>query len=259
MKHRTLLGILCIVLALVTVFLVAPLLTNVMNGRTKIIRAVGPIAKGQMLTAADFETADVGAYNMPANVIKDATKVIGLYAAVDIVPGSYILPSMVTNESVKAADVITRLEDGEYAITIGFPSFASGFAGQLTNGDIIRLCAYDNKTQRTVVLAGFEHTQIITTVIGSGLNKDEIEPNEDGTYTYPSALMLKVNELQSRLIIEYINRYGSLHIVFLCHRDDEHAEEYMERQKVILAELEKAYYGPTEEETTPQVIEQPEA
>ena len=255
MKHRVLLGIICIILALVTVFLVAPLVTNLMNGRTTIIRAVGTIQKGQMLTAADFETATVGAYNLPANVVKDVTKVIGLYAAVDIVPGSYILPSMVTKESIKAADVITRMEDGEYAITIGFPSFAAGFAGQLTNGDIVRLCAYDTKTQKTVILPGFEHTQIITTVIGSGLNKDEIEPNEDGTYTYPSALMLKVNDLQSKLIVEYMHKYGSLHIIFLCHRDDEKAEEYMNRQKTILAEMEAAYNGQGEE-TTPQVIDQ---
>ena len=73
--NRTVIGIICIVVALAICFGIAPLVNRLSDGKTKIVRLIRDISAGATITEADIEVADVGSYNLPTGVIKDKAQV----------------------------------------------------------------------------------------------------------------------------------------------------------------------------------------
>lgn len=93
MKNRTIIGIICIVLALVVTFAVAPLVNKLADNRTDIVRLTGDVVQGHMISDTDIEIVTVGSYNLPTDVITKKEDVLGKFAAVDLKKGDYLLPS----------------------------------------------------------------------------------------------------------------------------------------------------------------------
>lgn len=75
--NRTVIGIICIVVALAICFGIAPLVNRLSDGKTKIVRLTRDISAGATITEADIEVVDVGSYNLPIGVIKDKAQVVG--------------------------------------------------------------------------------------------------------------------------------------------------------------------------------------
>ena len=71
MKNRTIIGIGCIVLALLIAFVIAPLVNKAADSRVDILRLTKDITQGHKITDADLETVTVGSYNLPADVLTD--------------------------------------------------------------------------------------------------------------------------------------------------------------------------------------------
>lgn len=84
MKNRTIIGIICIVLALVVTFAVAPLVNKIADYRTDIVRLTGDVVQGHMISDTDIEVVTVGSYNLPTDVITKKEDVLGKFAAVDL-------------------------------------------------------------------------------------------------------------------------------------------------------------------------------
>ena len=55
-NNRTIIGIVCIVLALVVTFGVSPLVNRISDQKTDIVRVKNTIERGQQITANDLET-----------------------------------------------------------------------------------------------------------------------------------------------------------------------------------------------------------
>lgn len=58
-NNRTIIGIVCIVLALVVTFGVAPLVNRISDQKTDIVRVKNTIERGQQITANDLEIVRV--------------------------------------------------------------------------------------------------------------------------------------------------------------------------------------------------------
>ena len=58
--NRTVIGIICIVVALAICFGIAPLVNRLSDGKTKIVRLTRDISAGATITEADIEVVDVG-------------------------------------------------------------------------------------------------------------------------------------------------------------------------------------------------------
>ena len=69
MKNRTIIGIICIVLALVVTFAVAPLVNKLADSRIDIVRITRDVTRGHMIGENDVEVVSVGAHNLPTNVL----------------------------------------------------------------------------------------------------------------------------------------------------------------------------------------------
>jgi pilus assembly protein CpaB len=245
LKNRTIIGIVCIVLALVVTFAVAPLVNKLSDSRTDIVRLKNDIVQGHMIQESDIEVVTVGSTGLPTNIITKKEAVVGKFAACDLKANTDLLQSMISDKSDSADDVFHTLDGKKQAISITISSFAGGLSGKLENGDIVSLVIFENETNKTTIPGGLTYVKVITTTTAEGFDKDELTPNEDGTYELPTTLTLLVNPTQAKMLVEYENR-GVIHADLVYRGDSKTAQKFLDAQDLyfeMLAEKE-------DEETT---------
>ena len=245
MKNRTIIGIVCIVLALVVTFAVAPLVNKLSDSRSDIVRLKNDIVQGHMIQESDIEVVTVGSTGLPTNIITKKEAVVGKFAACDLKANTDLLQSMISDKSDSADDVFHTLDGKKQAISITISSFAGGLSGKLENGDIVSLVIFENETNEATIPGGLTYVKVITTTTAEGFDKDELTPNEDGTYELPTTLTLLVNPTQAKMLVEYENR-GVIHADLVYRGDSKTAQKFLDAQDLyfeMLAEKE-------DEETT---------
>ena len=240
MKNRTIIGIVCIVLALVVTFAVAPLVNKLSDSRTDIVRLKNDIVQGHMIQESDIEVVTVGSTGLPTNIITKKEAVVGKFAACDLKANTDLLQSMISDKSDSADDVFHTLDGKKQAISITISSFAGGLSGKLENGDIVSLVIFENETNEATIPGGLTYVKVITTTTAEGFDKDELTPNEDGTYELPTTLTLLVNSTQAKMLVEYENR-GVIHADLVYRGDSKTAQKFLDAQDLyfeMLAEKE---------------------
>ena len=240
MKNRTIIGIVCIVLALVVTFAVAPLVNKLSDSRTDIVRLKSDIVQGHMIQESDIEVVTVGSTGLPTNIITKKEAVVGKFAACDLKANTDLLQSMISDKSDSADDVFHTLDGKKQAISITISSFAGGLSGKLENGDIVSLVIFENETNEATIPGGLTYVKVITTTTAEGFDKDELTPNEDGTYELPTTLTLLVNPTQAKMLVEYENR-GVIHADLVYRGDSKTAQKFLDAQDLyfeLLAEKE---------------------
>lgn len=245
MKNRTIIGIVCIVLALGVTFAVAPLVNKLSDSRADIVRLKSDIAQGHMIQESDIEVVTVGSTGLPTNIITKKEAVVGKFAACDLKANTDLLQTMISDKSDSADDVFHTLDGKKQAISITISSFAGGLSGKLENGDIVSLVIFENETNEATIPGGLTYVKVITTTTAEGFDKDELTPNEDGTYELPTTLTLLVNPTQAKMLVEYENR-GVIHADLVYRGDSKTAQKFLDAQDLyfeMLAEKE-------DEETT---------
>lgn len=236
MKNRTIIGIVCIVLALILTFAIAPLVNKMAESRVDIVRMKNDVIQGHQISENDVETVKVGGYNLPANVILIKESVVGRFATTDLKAGDYLLPSKLTTTSDKANDVFRTLNGDKQAISITIQTFAGGLSGKLENGDIVQLVVYENDTSRAIMPGALTYVRVITTTTAEGADKDELTVNEDGTYELPSTVTLLVNREQAKLLVEYENS-GKIHADLVFRGDEATAQKFLAAQEEYFRQL----------------------
>ena len=246
MKNRTIIGIVCIVLALVVTFAVAPLVNKLSDSRTDIVRLKNDIDQGHMIQESDIEVVTVGSTGLPTNIITKKEAVVGKFAACDLKANTDLLQSMISDKSDSADDVFHTLDGKKQAISITISSFAGGLSGKLENGDIVSLVIFENETNEATIPGGLTYVKVITTTTAEGFDKDELTPNEDGTYELPTTLTLLVNPTQAKMLVEYENR-GVIHADLVYRGDSKTAQKFLDAQDLYFEMLaEKEDEEPTE-------------
>ena len=238
MKNRTIIGIVCIVLALVVTFAVAPLVNRMAESRVDIVRMTKDVVQGHQISENDIEVVKVGGYNLPADVILKKENVVGKFATTDLKAGDYLFPSKLTNTSDKANDVFRTLDGTKQAISITIQTFAGGLSGKLQNGDIVQLVVYQQDRTKAIIPGALTYVKVITTTTAEGADKDELTVNEDGTYELPSTVTLLVNQAQAKLLVEYENS-GRIHADLVYRGDEATAQKFLDAQDDYFKYLEE--------------------
>lgn len=229
-SSRTVIGVVCIVLALVITFGVAPLVNRITDQKVDIVRLKQDVARGQQITEADIEIVNVGAYNLPGNVIKDSTAVVGKYAATDLYAGDYLFSGKLSTESKSAEDVLLSLNGSKVAISVNISDFASGLSDKLENGDIVSVIVYDKDDDRSYVPAALQYVKVITTTTSDGIDKDQA--TEGGK---AATITMLVTPEQAELLA-YYNSTTELHFSLVYRGDTENAQAYIKAQDEYLAQ-----------------------
>lgn len=77
LKNRTVIGVICIVLALIICFAVTPLFNQELAQKTEIVRVTKDIRLGDEITPAMVKIVEVGGYNLPDTVVRNLDTVVG--------------------------------------------------------------------------------------------------------------------------------------------------------------------------------------
>ena len=239
LKNRTVLGIVCIVLALIICFAITPLFNASKSSTMKIIRIKNDMKIGQEITSKDIEAVEVGAYNMPSNVAQKSEDVVGKYAAMEMIKGEYILPTKISDTPASENAYLYGLTGEKRAISITIPSFAGGLSGKLISGDIVSVIAVDYKEKgETVVPEELQYVEVIAVTDSKG-NDDEtvtVKPDGEEEVELPETVTLLVTPVQANILAE-LEAEGEIHIALVYRGTAENAQKFISAQAKLLEEL----------------------
>ena len=239
LKNRTILGIICIALALIICFAITPLFNASKSSTMKIIRIKNDVKIGQQLTSKDIENVEVGAYNMPSEVLKKSEDVVGKYATMEMIKGEYILPTKISDTPASENAYLYGLTGEKRAISITIPSFAGGLSGKLISGDIVSVIAVDYKEQgKTLVPEELQYVEVIAVTDSKG-NDDEtvtVRPDGEEETELPETVTLLVTPMQANILAE-LEAEGEIHISLVYRGTAENAQKFISAQEKLLEEL----------------------
>lgn len=137
-KNRTVIGVICILLALVICFGITPLFNQSISQRSEIVRVTKDIHAGELITKDMVTTAEVGSYNLPSGLMTAKDNVVGKYAKADLAVGDYILAAKLSDAPAAENAYLYNLDGTKQAISVTIKSFATGLSGKLQSGDSYR-------------------------------------------------------------------------------------------------------------------------
>lgn len=203
MKNRTIIGVICMVLAVVMTFAVAPLVNKLTSDTTKVVRLNTDVKQGSQITAEQLETVKVKKDTLPSGVVNSKTDIVGKYASSQLYAGDYLTESKLSGDSNTANDVLASLDGTKVAVSVTIDTFAAGLSAKLQNGDIISLIIVDKNSGKVSIPSELKYMKVITTTTAGGIDQDSIVKNEDGSYEIPSTITVLANTEQAKLLAKY--------------------------------------------------------
>ena len=228
MKNRTAMGIVCIVLAVAVTFIVSPLVNNISDKKTEVIRFVTDVSHGSEISEEDVELVEISNSALPEKVIKDKTAIIGKHATADIFKGDLATESKITDNANTANDVLASLKGDKVAMSITIGSFAGGLSGKLENGDIVSICVTD-KEDKTEIPAPLKYVKVITTTTSGGIDENDVVENEDGSFELPTTITVLVSVEQAKILANY-EKSATMHVALVYRGDDARANKFLKAQ-----------------------------
>ena len=260
LKNRTVLGVVCIALSLIICFAITPLFNAAKENTTEIVRMKKDVKIGQEITEKDVEIVEVGAYNLPADVLKKSEDVVGKYVSSELLAGEYVLPGKISNTPASENAYLYNLTGEKRAISVTIPSFAGGLSGKIISGDIVSVIAGDyRESGETVVPDELQYVEVIAVTDKEGYDEDEVVVTADGEEEpdLPETVTLLVTPAQANILAE-LEADGDIHLSLVYRGTSENAQKFIAAQEKLLAELaeaEKAEEEKSEIPTVPTVSE----
>lgn len=242
LKNRTVLGIICIALSLIICFAITPLFNAAKEQTTEIVRMKKDVKIGQEITAKDIEVVEVGAYNLPSEVIRSSEEVVGKYVSSELLKGEYVLPSKISDTPASENAYLYNLTGEKRAISVTIPSFAGGLSGKLISGDIVSVIAVDFREKgETVVPDELQYVEVIAVTDKEGYDEGEVVVTSDGEEEadLPETVTLLVTPEQASILAE-LEAEGEIHISLVYRGTADNAQKFIAAQEKLLTELAEA-------------------
>lgn len=237
-KNRTVVGILCIALSLLICFGITPLFNQSISQKVEIIRVAKEIKTGDEITKDMVQTIEVGAYNLPENIIKTKETVVGTFATADFSVGDYILNTKVSQTPAYENAYLYNLDGTKQAISLTFKTFAGGLSGKLQSGDIVSVIAADFREQgMTVIPPELKYVEVISVTAPSGYDANTGEQTTDeDERELPSTVTLLVTPEQGNILAE-LEAEGKSHLSLVFRGDNEKAQQFIAIQEEVINKL----------------------
>lgn len=232
MKNRTVIGIVCIVLAVAVTFVVSPLVNKISDQKTEVVRFTADVGHGVKITEDHIELAEISNSALPDKPLKTKDAVIGKYATADLFKGDIATESKVTDNANTANDIMASLKGDKIAMSITINSFAGGLSGKLENGDIVSIYVTD-KDEVTEVPAALKYVKVITTTTSGGIDENDVIENEDGSFELPTTITVLVTVEQAKILANY-EENAVMHVALVYRGDDATADKFLKVQDEYL-------------------------
>ena len=234
-RNRTVIGVLCILLALIICFGVTPLFSRSASEKTEIVRVTKDIKEGDEITAEMVQTVEVGAYNLPQNLMTDKKEVVGKYATADLAAGDYILSSKLSAVPAAENAYLYNLDGKKQAISVTIKSFATGLSGKLESGDIVTVIVADYQGKgETAIPPELQYVEVISVTASSGYDANTGEVVDEKEL--PSTVTLLVTTEQAKVLAE-LEQDSELHLALVYRGTPENAAKFIAAQDALIKEL----------------------
>lgn len=234
-RNRTVIGVLCILLALIICFGVTPLFSRSASEKTEIVRVTKDIKEGDEITAEMVQTVEVGAYNLPQNLMTDKKEVVGKYATADLAAGDYILSSKLSAVPAAENAYLYNLDGKKQAISVTIKSFATGLSGKLESGDIVTVIVADYQGKgETAIPPELQYVEVISVTASSGYDANTGEVVDEKEL--PSTVTLLVTSEQAKVLAE-LEQDSELHLALVYRGTPENAAKFIAAQDALIEEL----------------------
>ena len=234
-RNRTVIGVLCILLALIICFGVTPLFSRSASEKTEIVRMTKDIKEGDEITAEMVQTVEVGAYNLPQNLMTDKKEVVGKYATADLAAGDYILSSKLSAVPAAENAYLYNLDGKKQAISVTIKSFATGLSGKLESGDIVTVIVADYQGKgETAIPPELQYVEVISVTASSGYDANTGEVVDEKEL--PSTVTLLVTTEQAKVLAE-LEQDSELHLALVYRGTPENAAKFIAAQDALIEEL----------------------
>jgi len=257
LKNRTVLGVICIALALIICFAITPLFNASKSNTMRIVRVKNDLKIGQEITAKDIEVVEVGAYNLPSEVVKKSEAVVGKYAAAEMFKGEYVLAAKISDTPASENAYLYGLTGEKRAISITIPSFAGGLSGKLISGDIVSVIAVDyRETGETLVPDELQFVEVIAVTDKKGNDEETttIKPDGEEETSLPETVTLLVTPEQANILAE-LEAQGEIHVALVYRGTAENAQKFVDEQEKFLEELKAEKDNEKENNSKPEESE----
>lgn len=234
-RNRTVIGVLCILLALIICFGVTPLFSRSASEKTEIVRVTMDIKEGDEITAEMVQAVEVGAYNLPQNLMTDKKEVVGKYATADLAAGDYILSSKFSAVPAAENAYLYNLDGTKQAISVTIKSFAVGLSGKLESGDIVTVIVADYQGKgETAIPPELQYVEVISVTASSGYDANTGEVVDEKEL--PSTVTLLVTTEQAKVLAE-LEQDSELHLALVYRGTPENAAKFIAAQDALIEEL----------------------
>ena len=234
-RNRTVIGVLCILLALIICFGVTPLFSRSASEKTEIVRVTMDIKEGDEITAEMVQTVEVGAYNLPQNLMTDKKEVVGKYATADLAAGDYILSSKLSAVPAAENAYLYNLDGTKQAISVTIKNFAVGLSGKLESGDIVTVIVADYQGKgETAIPPELQYVEVISVTASSGYDANTGEVVDEKEL--PSTVTLLVTTEQAKVLAE-LEQDSELHLALVYRGTPENAAKFIAAQDALIEEL----------------------
>lgn len=248
-RNRTVIGVLCILLALIICFGVTPLFSRSASEKTEIVRVTKDIKEGDEITAEMVQTVEVGAYNLPQNLMTDKKEAVGKYATADLAAGDYILSNKLSAVPAAENAYLYNLDGKKQAISVTIKSFATGLSGKLESGDIVTVIVADYQGKgETAIPPELQYVEVISVTASSGYDANTGEVVDEKEL--PSTVTLLVTTEQAKVLAE-LEQDSELHLALVYRGTPENAAKFIAAQDALIEEL----YAEPEPENSSETAE----
>ena len=237
-KNRTVIGVICILLALVICFGITPLFNRGISQKAEIVRVIKDIHAGELITKDMVTTAEVSSYNLPSGLMTVKDNVVGKYAKADLAVGDYILAAKLSEAPAAENAYLYNLDGTKQAISVTIKSFATGLSGKLQSGDIVSVIVADYPEDgETTIPAELQYVEIISVTASTGYDANTGEAKGDEK-ELPSTVTF--------LVLAELEQVAKLHLALVYRGTADGAKQFIEAQDALIEEL----YAEPEEEPT---------
>ena len=235
-KNRTVIGVICILLALVICFGITPLFNQSISQKAEIVRVTKDIHAGELITKDMVTTAEVGSYNLPSGLMTAKDNVVGKYAKADLAVGDYILAAKLSDAPAAENAYLYNLDGTKQAISVTIKSFATGLSGKLQSGDIVSVIVADYPEDgETTIPAELQYVEIISVTASTGYDANTGEAKGDEK-ELPSTVTFLVLPEQAKVLAE-LEQVAKLHLALVYRGTTDGARQFIEAQDELIEEL----------------------
>lgn len=218
MKSRLYCAIVCYILAAVLLFLCVPFVKRMTYPKTSAVHITKALQKGEQITKDYVAGIEIGALEMPEDLVLLTEDSIGRYAAVDLVKGDILFHSKLSQLPMDGEVPKDILPEDETSQLVMLKMIDGSEYPMPETGDVVKLNLFDKKLRDIPEL---QFVRVLTVI-----PKEEKEEEVFVT--------IAVNEIQKK----YLNRHreNSFYASVIVRSNEELAEKLLLEQKVYFEE-----------------------